>query len=167
MKNRIIYLLVITVIMVSCNSNKKELSTINENNGEFAMLQNSEGYELLKAKCYVCHNPNSVSHEAIIAPPMSAIKKRYSRLYHTKEEFVREVTDWALNPVEENAIMRGAVMQFNTMPKQIFDKEELQKIATYMFENELEQPAWCEDHEGQMHRGRGRGNGRGMGKGQG
>ena len=159
--------MVIAIIMVSCNSDKKELSRLNENNDEFAMLQNSEGYDLLKAKCYVCHNPNSTSQEAIIAPPMSAIKKRYSRLYNTKEEFVHEVTDWALNPVDENAIMRGAVEQFNTMPKQVFDKEELQKIATYMFENELEQPEWCEDHEEQMHRGRGRGNGRGTGNGRG
>ena len=167
MKNKIIYLLVFSLILVSCNSKKKEVHQIIENSEKITMLQNSEGYDLLKTKCYACHNPNSASHEAIIAPPMSAIKKRYSRLYNTKEEFVREITDWALNPVEENAIMRGAVMQFNTMPKQVFDKEELQKIATYMFENELEQPAWCENHEGQMHRGRGRGRGRGMRNGRG
>ncbi len=155
------------MLMVSCNSNKKELNQINENNDKFVMLQNSEGYDLLKTKCYACHNPNSASHDVIIAPPMSAIKKRYSRLYNSKEEFVSAVTDWALNPLEENAIMRGAVMQFKTMPKQVFDKEELQKIATYMFENELEQPEWCEDHERNMHKGRGRGNGRGMGNGRG
>jgi len=164
MKTRIIYLMVIAMLMVSCNSNKKESSQINENNDKFVILQNSEGYDLLKTKCYACHNPNSASQDVIIAPPMSAIKKRYSRLYNSKEEFVNAVTDWAMNPVEENAIMRGAVMQFKTMPKQVFDKEELQKIATYMFENELEQPEWCEDHEGQMHRGRG--NGRGMGNGK-
>ncbi len=167
MKNRIIYLMAIIMIMVSCNSNKKESNQINENNGDFAMLQDSESYDLLQTKCYACHNPNSNSHDDIIAPPMSAIKQRYSRLYDTKEDFVKAVTDWALNPVEENAIMRGAVMQFNTMPKQVFDKDELQKIATYIFENELVQPEWCEDHEGQMHRGMGRGRGRGMGNGRG
>ena len=156
----------IALIMVSCNSNKKESTQFNENNDDFAMIQGSEGYDLLKTKCYACHNPNTVSHDAVIAPPMAAIKKRYSRLYDSKEEFVNAVTDWAMNPIEENAIMRGAVMQFNVMPKQVFVKEELQKIAEFMFENELEKPEWFENHERGMHRGGG-GNGRGMRNGRG
>lgn len=170
MKSKIIYVLMVALIVVSCNSNKKESIQVNENSEKFVMLQNSEGYDLLKTKCYACHNPNTVSHDAVIAPPMAAIKKRYSRMYDSKEEFVNAVTDWAMNPLEENAIMRGAVMQFKVMPKQVFDKEELQKIANYMYENELEKPEWFEAHEKEMHgngKGRGKGNGRGNGRGMG
>lgn len=165
MKNKIIYLLVFSLFMVSCTSKKKEINQIMENSEKITMLQNSEGYDLLKTQCYACHNPNTASQDDVIAPPMAAIKKRYSRLYDNKEEFVNAVTDWAMNPEKENAIMRGAVMQFNVMPKQVFNKSELQKIANYMFENKLEQPVWFENHERGMHRG-GRGNGREMGNGK-
>jgi hypothetical protein len=55
--------------------------------------------------------------------------------------------------------MRGAVKQFNVMPKQIFKKEDLEKIALYIYENELEVPDWFMAHEKEMH-----GNGGRMGK---
>ena len=49
---------------------------------------NGEVYNTLNTKCYICHSINSVSHDVIIAPPMAAVKWRYSRSYRTKKSFV-------------------------------------------------------------------------------
>ncbi len=160
MKYYIIYLFFLSFLFISCSENKKELIQISENRSNIVEFnQESEAYVLLITQCYACHSVNSSSHDEIIAPPMAAIKKRYSRLYSNKEDFVNAVSKWAMNPEKENAIMRGAVMQFNVMPKQVFKEEELKKIAEYIYDNELEVPAWFEEHEKEMHGG----NGRGMG----
>ena len=146
-------------LLFSCDDNKKSLNesdhkiSVNLNNKE------SDAYTLMKTQCYICHSISSTSHEEIIAPPMAAIKMRYNRVYRTKESFVEAISDWAIDPKAENALMRGAVKQFNVMPKQIFKKNDLEKIALYMYENELEEPEWFEEHQKEMH-----GNGRGMGK---
>jgi len=160
MKNNIIYLFVVGLLLVSCNESKKELSQVVENKldtGEYN--QNDDAYILLKNQCYACHSVNSASHDEIIAPPMVAVKRRYSRMYDNKEEFVEAISKWALNPEKENAIMRGAVAQFDIMPKQVFKEEELKKIATYIYDNELEEPDWFKAHEKEMHGGKGKKNG--------
>jgi len=162
MKNKIFYLILTTMLFVSCKDEKKELSPIAENRfATVADIQESEAYMLLKNQCYACHSINTTSHDEIIAPPMVAIKRRYSRMYDNKQDFVEAVTAWALNPVEDKAIMKGAVSQFNVMPKQSFKELELKKIAAYIYDNELEKPDWFATHEKEMH---GAGNGRGMGR---
>jgi len=159
MKKQLIYVVLIAGLLFSCNQSKKDISqsdhkiSVNEHSKE------SEAYTLLKTQCYICHSITSKSHEEIIAPPMAAIKMRYSRTYRTKESFVEAISDWALDPKAENAMMRGAVIQFNVMPKQIFKKEDLEEIALYIYENELEVPEWFAEHEKEMHGNRG-----GMGK---
>ncbi len=72
------------------------------------------------------------SHNNIIAPPMEAVKRRYKISYKTKEEFVDAITNCALNPIEQNALMSGTIHQFNVMPKQPFNKDEIIKIAEYV-----------------------------------
>ena len=120
---------------------------------------------LLRQKCYACHSVTAQSHDVIIAPPLEAVKRRYKVSYSTKEEFVYAMTNWVLDPNIDNALMRGAVNKFNVMPKQPFDKNDIIKISEYIFENELEKPAWFEGHFNNEHpNGMGNGQGRrGMG----
>jgi len=82
---------------------------------------------------------------------MVAIVRRYKMSYETKEAFVEGVTNWVLNPTEENAIMRGAISQFKVMPKQPFKKDEMITIAEYIYDNELETPPWFEAHFNEEH----------------
>lgn len=81
-------------------------------------------------------------------------------MYPEKEEFVQAISQWAKDPKEEKAIMRGAVTQFKVMPYQHFDEADLIKIASYMYDEELEVPAWFPEHEKQMHGRNGKGKGR-------
>ncbi len=164
MKNNLLFLFSILLLMISCKEEKHTELIVDKSIINKQVVQDSNEYDLIKTNCYACHNPNSASHDNLIAPPMAAIKKRYLRLYDTKESFVGAVSKWTLNPSEDNAIMRGAVMEFNVMPKQNFKKEDVKKIATYIFENKLEEPEWFEGHERGMHRGNQKGMGRGMGR---
>jgi len=121
-------------------------------------VQNSEGLRLFQQNCYPCHSVITKSHAEIIAPPMIAVKRRYMMQYSTKDAFVKAVVAYASDPKAENALMIGAVNKFKAMPKQPFKKEDLRKIATYIYENKIETPVWFEDHFQQNHK-----NGQGMG----
>lgn len=165
MKPIILIQAILLFFFVGC-SEKKQDSSINIAEANISAQIQSDGYTLLKNNCYACHSVITKSHDEIIAPPMIAIKRRYKMNYNTKEEFVNAITNWALNPTKEHALMRGAVMQFNVMPKQPFIKDDLIKIADYMYDNELEKPEWFENHFNEQHpNGMGKGMEKGMGKG--
>ena len=151
------------IFATSCSNSKKEDKNGTKSIGEIKMLNNEEGLKLIQEKCYICHSVTAKSHEAIIAPPLVAVKRRYKIKYKTKDDFVMGITNWALDPTEENALMRGAVKQFKVMPKQPFNKEEIIKIATYIYDNELQKPTWFENHFDEEHpNGMGNGQGRGI-----
>jgi len=137
-------LLVITLaIITSCSNNTKN----NKNIVEIVEIStDNEGYKLLQQHCYACHSVSSKSHDEIIAPPMVAVKRRYKMSYPLESEFIMAVTNWVLEPKETHALMYGAVKKFKVMPKQSFKKDEIVKIATYMFNNELEKPSWFQEH---------------------
>lgn len=165
MKLKFLVLASISMLLFSCKQNKevdqlKEITIADVNKDQL----NHEGYNLLRNNCYACHSITAKSHEDIIAPPMEAIKRRYKILYKTKAEFVEALTNWAINPKEENALMRGAINQFKVMPKQPFDKNDIIKIAEYIYDNKLEKPAWFESRFNDEHPN-GMGNGQGRGRG--
>ncbi len=161
-KTNFLALAILSFLFISCDEKKQEPSLNTIAAVDNASQIQSDGYTLLKNNCYACHSVTSKSHEEIIAPPMIAIKRRYKMTYNTKEEFVNAITDWALNPTKEYALMRGAVKQFNVMPKQPFIKDDLIKIADYIYDNELEKPEWFQNHFNEQHPNN---MGNGMGKG--
>jgi len=154
-------LIVLMFSLAGCKFSKEEPKT---SKNEVIKLDkiNNERLQLIQQKCYACHSVSATSHDNIIAPPMVAIKRRYLVSYKDKEEFVNAITKWVLDPKLENALMRGAVKQFNVMPKQPFNKDEIVKIAEYMYDNELEKPTWFEEHFNEEHP-EGMGNGKGKG----
>lgn len=163
-------LILLAVIVFSCDTSKKQL-VVSENKVAQSIddtLVENKGLLLLQQKCYACHSITSKSHDEIIAPPMVAVKRRYKMSYTTEDEFVNAVTNWVLHPKEENALMRGAIANFNVMHQQPFNSEEIISIATYMYQNELEKPIWFQKHFNEEHpNGMGNGNGNGKGKGMG
>lgn len=167
MKN--IILTTLLLALVACGENNKESYTENSN---LAMLQEQRehpGKALLEQNCYACHDATT-AHEERIAPPMFAIKKHYLRNEVTKEDFTQMILDWTSGPSEEKAKMPGAIEKFGVMPYQKFDPAEIELIAAYLYETELEKPECCENKmkaKGEnMGGGHGKGKGKGMGKGQ-
>jgi len=162
---RYILILFISVFILSCNNSKnKDLSAFEKS----MQANNHPGKKLMETNCYVCHSPTA-SHDDRIGPPMIAIKKHYIDDETTKEQFISDLKAWIKNPNEADAKMRGAVRRFGVMPKQAFPEETIEKIADYMYDFEIDQPEWFEDHfneEKGKHNGNGRGKGIGQGKGK-
>jgi hypothetical protein len=158
MTSRLLTILVLAIAFGSCNNNTTSNIAKNDTTSEF-IIQDNEGLQLMTQKCYTCHSVISKSHDDIIAPPMIAIKKRYSMQFSNRKDFINAVVAYASDPKEENALMMGAIKKFNAMPKQNFKKEDLIKIAAYIYDNEIETPKWFDAHFKQNHK-----NGKGMGK---
>jgi mono/diheme cytochrome c family protein len=155
----------LAVLLTGCNKQKSTedfgISTAPKSDTE-----NAEALALFKTKCYACHSVTTKTHDEIIAPPMIAAKKRYMMQFDNKEDFVKAVVAYALDPKAENALMKGAIDKFKPMPKQAFEEEDLKKIASYIYDNEIETPVWFEEHFKEEHKnGMGMGNGMGKGKG--
>lgn len=103
------------------------------------------GLELLKKHCYVCHNPNTASHDEIIAPPLAGIKSHYTKAYPEKEMFKKAMIEFVSNPDQQKALMKGPVNRFGLMPKPATaSPEEIQLIVEYIQSKELEKPIWYE-----------------------
>ena len=155
MKSYVIVVIIAVFTVLSCSdkksSKKEDLESAVVNNKE--VPKQSEAYILFKNNCYACHSVTSTSHDEIIAPPMAAIKFRYTKEYSTREEFINAMVNWAKDPKKENALMNGAVKRFNIMPKQVFKEEDLKKIATYIYDTKIEQPEWFAAHFKEMQGG--------------
>lgn len=165
MNKKVILLVSVVALLMSCNQTKKETPVnVTEVNKDVSLLVNqepSEGYTLMKNNCYACHNPNTASHDDIIAPPFKAVKMHYNRGYDTKEDFVNAMVNWVQNPVEDNALMFGAVKRFKVMPALPLSVKDLEKIATYIYDNDVEEPEWMEEHMKEEQGGK-MGQGKGM-----
>lgn len=137
--------IIIIILLWSCQSpNNKDyqLATmLNESNN----LDTHPGKKLMETYCYVCHSPTA-SEEDRLAPPMVAIKKHYITNSTTKTEFIEVISDWIKDPTEDKARMYGAVRRFGVMVKMPYPEESIKQIADYMFDNEIDQPDWFEEH---------------------
>lgn len=157
------FLLVFISFVFSCNNAKKS-EYVSVEKKEIA--QAHPGKKLMETNCYTCHSP-SASEADRIGPPMIAIKKHYISSNTSKEEFINDMQAWIQNPNAEDAKMFGAVKRFGVMPKQSFPEETIKEIADYMYDNDIEQPEWFEEHfngEKGMGKGQGQGNGKQNGK---
>jgi len=140
------------VLFTSCNQTAKQAEYVDtfKQKSQANTLETDKGYILIKNYCYACHNPNAVSHDSILAPPFRAVKIRYSRVHDNKKDFVNAIVSWAQNPDENKALMYGAVQRFKVMPKLPLETSDLEAIASYIYENDVEQPEWMEEHMTEM-----------------
>ncbi len=95
--------------------------------------------QLAESKCGSCHivsNPTIEKVKHLAAPPMWGIARNLKRQIATREQFVRFVVDYALNPSEEKIrINKEAMERFGLMPslKGTVTKEELEAIADWLW----------------------------------
>ena len=132
------------LLLVGCNKKKNEYESISTI--EAQEIQEHPGKKLMKVHCYVCHDAVT-SEDKRVAPPMIAIKRRYMMVeVESKEEFITNIQNFVKNPTLENAIMYGAIKKFGVMSRMVYPESIIEKIADYMYDNELEKPEWFEAH---------------------
>jgi len=126
------------LLLLSCGNN----ATIEEKSDD----KTKEGREekalsLMSTNCFVCHNPDMES-ETRVAPPMFKIREHYYDDETSREEFIKEIVAFAMEPSEDKSIMPGAVNHFGLMPKTPFNEEDLKLIAGYIYDNDLASDEW-------------------------
>lgn len=118
---------------------------------KISVLSKEKGFSKLKLNCYACHNPNADSHDNLLAPPLAAVKYSYQQNFPDKETFVLKMTDFLMKPTKEKTTMKGPVNRFGLMVKSTLPKKEIQAIARFIFENEMEIPSWFPKHFEEEH----------------
>ncbi len=149
MRKYILFSLILSVFLFSCNSHKKN----NTENNELKSIKKAKDNDiagLYRQKCLICHDVGSSEANAI-APPMVSVKKRYKMSYDNKEDFVAAMVQFTENPKEDKVLMTKARDKFNIMPKLAYEKSDLEKIAAYIYDNELPKPAWFDEHFKKEH----------------
>jgi len=102
-------------------------------------LYAQDGALLFNAKCTACHHTTRPSDKSsLVAPPLMGVMKHVKIQYTTKDEAVKFITTYALDPKVSNAVCKPqSIKHFGVMPSQKGNvtKEELQTIASWMYDN--------------------------------
>ena len=99
--------------------------------------QSAEG--LYDAKCAMCHTktrPTDMSK--VVAPALMGVMRHIKMAYPNKDEAVKFMVDYILDPQKANAIcMPHKFERFGFMPSQKGNvtQDELKKITAWMFDN--------------------------------
>ncbi len=161
---KIVYVLAVLLVITGCKDAKKDEYTIVDNPANIDVVASNEhpGKKFMETLCYTCHDATTLE-EARLGPPMVAIKRRYLMEGGTRDEFINEILAWTGKPSLQKAKMRGAVDRFGVMPYLAFPKDNIKEIAEYIYDYEIDEPDWFEEH---YQKGRGNRQGKGMGKGK-
>jgi cytochrome c553 len=152
------------IFIVSCKDSRKGYQATEATATDVALNENSDpGRKIVENECYICHNPRA-TEATMIAPPLVAVKRHYINEQTSEEEFTEALINWISDPQVEKSRMRGALRRFGVMPYQPYSEEAIRDIASYIYNTELPQPEWFEEH---FQKGHGKGKGKGMGRGKG
>lgn len=111
-----------------------------------------EGKQLYKTYCSTCHGvTGGMDMNKRLAPPIAGVRFHYTAVHADKASFIAAITDWLDKPEASKSLMRGAIRKFKIMPVITVTKEEAVKIATYIYEGELDNPAGFDEHFKKMH----------------
>ncbi|MEX0289886.1 MAG: DUF3365 domain-containing protein [Flavobacteriaceae bacterium] len=147
-----LFFMVMAMVFTACKDNQKLTAPINEAELEKEGLAQKvhPGKQIMEQECYVCHHPKASMADRI-APPMEAIKRHYIDSGVTKEAFTKDLIRWVNDPTTETK-MPGAHARFGPMPYMPIPDDAVAQIADYIYDNELEQPEWFDNHFRQAHR---------------
>ncbi len=90
----------------------------------------SYGRLLLYGNCITCHHET----KSISAPSIKILKKRYHEAFGNKKEFIKYMVNWVYKPSSDTSIMHDMIEKYELMPELGYDKDTLEKIATYIYE---------------------------------
>jgi cytochrome c553 len=144
------------ILLFSCsNESNNAIARVEKNpnseNSNIPLISSAIALDRLSSNCYACHNPNSESHDDILAPPLAGIKHKYKKQYPNEQEFIAQMSGFIDLPTKEKALMKGPVKRFGVMPKTTLSKTEIQELVKYIYNNPLESPEWFAKHFEEKH----------------
>jgi len=147
-------LIIILAILAGCNNTTNGLKTKIVSAHKAGLPISSEVSNLLSVNCYACHNPNTKSHDEMLAPPLAGIKIRYKKATKNREAFIDLMSSFVYNPSEEASLMKGSIKRFGVMPKTALDENKIREIVTYLYDNDVPEPSWFKEHHNEMNGGK-------------
>lgn len=110
------------------------------------------GKQLYETYCSACHGlTGGMDMGKRVAPPIVAVRMHYIGFYPDKTSFVTAVVNWVGKQDESKSLMRGAIRRFNIMPPISVSREDAEKIASYIYEGDIEKPAGFDKHFEEEH----------------
>lgn len=151
-RNTYIYLLVIAGLasLIACHSSVQNAVALSEPTASLhpvampvisAKSDPEPGKSLMETQCYACHSPKQ-SKEVQAGPVFSEIKTQYLIKYPRREDFIQAILEFVNEPVAERSIIKDAATRFTPMPKSMYKESDLRAIAAYLFDYQIETPAW-------------------------
>ena len=117
-----------------------------------------QGENLYKTYCSACHGTTGgMDMSKRVAPPIVAVRMHYIGPYPEKNAFVTAIANWVEKQDASKTLMRGAIRRFNIMPPVSVSRQDAEKIASYIYDGDIERPAGFDKHFEEMH-GKQRGN---------
>lgn len=124
------------ILVISCQTEERDPD---------APVNAEQALTFMSTNCYTCHDPKAPENNRI-APPMIAIKRHYQDAGLDRTQFIEAVADFVDNPAADKVRMPGAVKKFGLMPKLSYNDDAVRNLAAYIYDNEIEQPEWFEEH---------------------
>ena len=115
------------------------LMTILHSASSYALSPDAVIGKSLYPACHVCHDQLV---EPPLGPPMWGVQSRYKRNSLDKEDFIEKMTAFVKAPTLKEAIHTEAVDKLGLMPAMPLPDDMLNKISTYIFEENFPPP--CE-----------------------
>jgi len=98
-----------------------------------SLYADSYGRLLLNGNCTTCHYID----QSVSAPSMQIVRQRYLSAFPQKKDFVSYMSTWVLKPNIDGSIMDDMIKKYQLMPELGYDIDTLQKIAQYLYDNDL------------------------------
>lgn len=122
------------------------LATANEEDSKH------KGQQLFKTHCSSCHGmQGGMDMSKRVAPPIAAVRLHYIGSYPDEMSFVDAIANWVEKPDLNNTFMRGAIRRFNIMPLIKVSRADVETIAAYIYDGDIESPEGFQDHANKMH----------------
>lgn len=81
----------------------------------------------------MCH----MDKKSLSAPSITDIKAHYKVAFAKKEDFIRQMSIFALHPKAELSIMHYAIEKYGLMPELGYEIEVLREISEYIYETDF------------------------------
>jgi len=91
---------------------------------------NELGNLLLNGNCTMCHYIDKDKS----APSFIKVKKAYKKAFPKKNDFIKFMKSFILNPTKDKSILSLEVKKYGLMPKIAYDEETIKIIVNYIYE---------------------------------
>jgi hypothetical protein len=123
-------------VLTSCTNKKEKATSVQLKDSAIQKIsqKNNELHELTQASCLYCHRIDNAQEENELAPKMQVVIDVYKAQYPNKEDFIKAIVAYSVNPDPKNTLMQGAIELYKPMPNSGIVEADAMDIARYLYD---------------------------------